>query len=121
GITFGFLLSMQELGVVSGVEAIGGLSITWKSLEGSRYVRALTSNSMVLIATADDPNLLISLPSYQLTAVGKQVLRLGKFEPHAAYLKKVAEHLKGQGVQVELAQYIHISPDQIQCFNAQKL
>jgi hypothetical protein len=120
GVTFGFLLYMQQMGVVSGVEAIG-LSITWKSVDASRFVRALRSNTMVLVATADDPNHTLSLPSYQLTAIGKQVLRLGKFEPNVDYLKKVAEHLKGQGVQVELAQYVDVSPSQIRYFNSQTL
>lgn len=120
GVTFGFLLHMQQMGVVSGVEAVG-LSITWSSLDTSRFIRALTSNSMVLVATTDDPNHTLSLPSYQLTAIGKQVLQLGKFEPHIDYLKKVAEHLKSQGVQVELAQYVDVAPDQIRYFNGQKL
>ena len=120
GINFGFLSRMQQLGVIFGVDAIG-LSVTWNSSESTRYVRALTSNSMVLIATADDPNHSISMPCYQLSALGRELLRLGKFEPEVEYLKKIAEHFKTQGVEVELAKYIDISADQIQYFDSQKL
>lgn len=120
GVTFGFLLQMQQLGVLAGVEALG-MSITWSSLDKSKFALALTSNSMVLVISADDPKLTISLPVYQLTTIGKQVLRLGKFEPSVDYLKKVGEHLKGQGMSVEIAQYVDVAPGQIRYFNGQKL
>ena len=121
GVSFGFLLQMQQLGVVSGVEAIG-LNITWKSTEASRFFCLLRSNSRVLIATAENPDHTITLPGYQVTYIGTQVLRLSKFEPHLNYLKKVGEHLKTQNVKVVLAQYIDdIAPGQIHYFGAQEL
>ena len=120
GFTFGFLLYMQQLGVLAGVEAMG-MSSTWSSLDKSRFAQALTSNSMVLVISGEDPAKTISLPIYQLTAIGKQVLRLGKFEPRADYLKKVGEHFKAQNVDVELANYIDIAPGQIRYFNGEKL
>lgn len=120
GVSFGFLLYMQQLGIVSGVEAIG-LEVSWKSLDKSKFLLTLKCNSVVLVATAEDPGLTIKLPIYQLTALGSQVLSLGKFEPNVAYLEKVAEHLKSQGVEVTLAQYIQTSPTQIRTFNGRKL
>ena len=120
GVDFGFLLNMQQLGILSGVEAVG-VEITWKSLNTSRYERAVTSNSMVLVMTADDPNHTISLPIYQVSAIGRQVIGLGKFEPNIKYLRKVGEHLKSQGVKVELAQYVEVSPNKGRCFNSQQL
>lgn len=97
GVNFSFLLYMQQLGIVAGVEAIG-LTVSWKSLDKSKFLLTLKCNSVVLVTTADNPELTISLPVYQLTALGAQVLSLGKFDPNVAYLEKVAEHLKGQGV-----------------------
>ena len=119
-VTLGFLFSMQQLGVVAGVEGLG-MSLTWSSIDKSRFLYTFTSNSKVLIVTADDSGRTITLPAYQITAIGKQVLRLVKVKPNVAYLKKVGEDLKGQGVSVELAEYIDVSPDQIRCFNGQKL
>ena len=76
---------------------------------------------MVFVVTADDPGISITLPAYQLTEIGQQVLRLGKFGSNIEYLKKVGEHLKSQGTRVDLAQYVNISPDKIQCYNGQTL
>ena len=120
GVTYGFLMNMQQLGILAGVEAIG-LSITWKSLAEDRFTRALISNSMVLVVTADDPGITITLPAYQLTGIGQQVLRLGKFGSNIEHLKKVGEHLKSQGTRVDLAQYVNISPGKIQYYNGQTL
>lgn len=120
GVDFGFLLKMQQLGIVAGVEAIG-LTVTWGSVDTSRFVRPLKSNRMVLIASGDDPTLKISLPVYQLTFIGEEVLRLGKFEPHIEYLERVGARLKAQGVKVELAHYFDIDSNQIHYFSAREL
>lgn len=120
GVTFDFLLNMQQLGVVAGVEAIG-MTTTWKSVDSSRFVQSLISNSMVLIASADDPDHTISMPTYMLTAIGSQVLSLGSFEANVEYLKKVGEHLKTQGVSVKLAKYIRTTTTTIRYFEAQEL
>ncbi|MCP9930538.1 DUF2806 domain-containing protein [Cyanobium sp. AMD-g] len=120
GVIFDTLLSMQDIGVLSGVEAIG-MSMNWKSLDESSFKQVLTSNSMALILSGDDPSVTISLPIYKLTTIGQQVLRLGKFGPNIDYLNKVGQHLKGQGVNVVLAKYFDVAPGQIQWFDGRNL
>ncbi len=120
GVTYGFLMNMQQLGVLAGVEAIG-LSATWKTVAEDRFVKALISNSMVLVVTADDPGMTITLPAYQVTEIGQQVLRLGSFPSNIHYLKKVSEHLKIQGTRVDLAHFVNTSLEKIQCYNGQTL
>lgn len=120
GIDFRFLMGMQQLGIVSGIEAFG-ISIVWKSTENTRFIKVIRSNSMVLFITATDPNLTVSLPTYQITEVGMQVLKLGKFEANVEYLKAAGEHIKKQGFEVQLAQYIDTSPGKITFFQPQKL
>jgi hypothetical protein len=120
GVTFDTLLYMQDIGVLSGVEAIG-MSMNWKSLDESSFKQVLTSNSMVLILSGDDPSVTISLPIYKLTTIGQQVLRLGKFGPNIDYLNKVGQHLKNQGVNVVLAKYFDVAPGQIQWFDGRNL
>lgn len=61
GVTFDTLLYMQDIGVLSGVEAIG-MKMNWKSLDESSFKQVLTSNSMALILSGDDPSVTISLP-----------------------------------------------------------
>lgn len=120
GVSFGFLLKMQQLGVISGVDAIG-LTVTWGSVDTSTFVRPLLSNSMVLVATHEDASKKVTLPVYQVTFIGEEVLRLGTFEPHVSYLEKVGQHLKTQGMKVHLARYRDIGPDQIQYFDGREL
>jgi hypothetical protein len=119
-ISFSFLLSMQQLGVISGVEAIG-MNTTWRSLDPSRFVHSFISNSLVLIATADDQKKEISMPSYMLTAIGTQVSSLGTFETNVEYLEEIGEHFKSQGVTVKLAKYVRDTPTSIRYFDAREL
>lgn len=116
GVDFGFLLYMQQLGVISGVEALG-LSVKLKSNTQGTFSATLKSNSKVLIATSDDPSKILELPAYQVTAVGQQVLTLGHFQPHVEYLKAIGAKLKEQGFRVELADYVDISATQFRYFN----
>jgi hypothetical protein len=120
GITFEFLLRMQNLGVISGVEALG-MTITWKSLDPSKFMQLLISNSMVLIVSAEDASHTISAPTYMLTAIGAQVLSLGTFDTNVEYLKTVAEHFKTQGASVKLAKFTRVTATTIRYFEAQEL
>lgn len=53
GISFDFLLNMENLGVISGAGL--NLHTTWESTETSHFICALTSNEMVLVITHDNP------------------------------------------------------------------
>jgi hypothetical protein len=120
GVTFDTLLYMQDIGILSGVEAIG-MAMNWKSLDGTSFKQVLTSNSMALILSGVDPAMTVSLPIYKLTSIGKQVLRLGKFGPNIHYLKQVGEKLKSQGVNVVLAKYYDVAPGEIHWFDGHNL
>ena len=116
GISFGFLMKMQNLGVVFGVESVG-LKVTHKSVEPDRFIRALRSNGRVLVVTHDDPQKVLTLEAYSITDVGKEVLRLGTFEPHERYLIAVGVDIKKQDFQVSIAKYRDISESEIQWFD----
>lgn len=120
GISFGFLLDMQQLGVISGVEAIG-MNMTWKSVDSSRFIQSFISNSLVLVATADDAKKEISMSTYMLTAIGRQVSSLGTFDANVEYLEEVGEHFKSQGFSVKLAKYVRDTPTTIRYFEAKEL
>jgi len=120
GISVSFLLDMQQLGVISGVEAIG-MTHTWKSIETSRFIQSFISNSLALIATADDPEKSISMPTYMLTAIGRQVSSLGTFDTNVEYLEAVGEYLKSQGFVVKLAKYVRDTPTTIRYFDGREL
>lgn len=120
GLNFSMLLAMQELGVVSGVEAIG-LSVTYKSLVNGKYLRALVSHGKVLIVEHEDQLKTLDIEVYTLTEVGKQVLGLGSFEPDVEYMRLVGGDIMKQGFIVKLADWIYISESQGQFINAQEI
>lgn len=115
-ITFVFLLEMQDLGVLSGVESIG-LERTWETNTADKFLKVLRSNGKVLIARHDDPGKVIKLQIYLLTSVGQQILKLGKFEPHLEYLRKIGNVIHDQGFSVTLGDYVQISDTTIKPFN----
>lgn len=116
GINFGLLLRMQELGVVSGVEAVG-LNTTYKTIVPGRFVKALISNGKALIVKHDDPEKTLELEVYLLTEVGLQILGLGSFEPDLEYLKLVGKQIAAQGFSVQLCDWRQISENEGQYFN----
>lgn len=120
GITFGFLLAMQQLGIVAGVEAVG-LTLTLKSMEEDTFVTALVSHGRALIVTDDDPSKQITLKVYQLTAIGRQIIRLGTFEPHDGYLRAVGQAIQGQGFKVQVGRWQQMTDTQGRCFDAEDL
>lgn len=119
-VSFKFLKEMQDLGVISGVESLG-VNVTWPSLDSSKFIFSLTSNSMVLVVRGDDPSNTFSMPVYPLTAIGRQVFSLGKFDSNIEYLKEVAEHIKKQGMSVSLSKFVRTSPTTIRPFEVQEL
>lgn len=120
GISFGYLLELQNLGVISGVDALG-LSVTLKSDQEDHFVKVLRSHGHALIIRHDDPKKKLKLQAYIVTALGRQVLRLGKFDPHEKYLQAVGEELKKAGATVSRASYCYVSENQIQCFDERPL
>ena len=116
GITFSDLLAMQELGVLAGVDGLG-LEITWNSDILNSFQKALTSHGAVLWVTSPVPNKSIKLSVCTVTAIGKQVLGLGKFSPNEKMLASAARAIKAQGFEVMLGAYVSIGRNQIQAFN----
>jgi len=120
GISFGDLLELQNLGIISGVEALG-LSITLSSVQKDRFVKALCSHGRALHVKHDDPKKELKIQAYLVTALGQQVLRLGKFDPLDKYLRAVGEELKKAGAAVSIANYRNVSENTIQLFDEHPL
>lgn len=120
GITFGLLLAMQELGLLSGVETTG-LKAQYKSVDSERFVRALRSNGKVLVVENDDPSKVLELEVYLLTGVGSQLLGLGSFPTNLEYLRLVGNEVIKKGFSVQLADWVQTAENEGQYFNAEKL
>ena len=120
GVHFQELLDMQDLGIIAGVESLG-LTRTLNSVVEDRFVLPLCSHGRVLLLRDDDPKKQVKIKVYVVTAIGKQILRLGKFSPHDGYLRAVGEELKKSGVSVAIADYRDETADKIRFFNEQGL
>ncbi|WP_284335934.1 DUF2806 domain-containing protein [Comamonas sp. NoAH] len=120
GLAFSTLLQMQELGVVSGIDSFG-LTKTYKSLVENKFFRALVSHSKALIVEHVDPAKELNFEIYTLTAIGRQVLGLGTFEPDIEYLRLVGKEIAGKGFSVRLADWRQVSDTQGQYGNAQEI
>lgn len=120
GISFSLLLAMQELGIVSGVDALG-LEITWSSIAPDRFERALVSYGRVLMVKHNDPTKKLKLQIYQVTNLGRQILRLGNFQANEAYLRALGTSIKAQGFEVDMGICVPVSDNEISLFNMQPL
>lgn len=120
GVTFNLLLAMQELGLLSGVEALG-LTTSYKSLASERFVRALRSNGKVLVVENDDPSKVLTLEVYLLTGVGSQLLGLGSFPANIDYLRLAGKEIIKQGFAVQLADWVQMTENEGKYFNPEKL
>lgn len=118
GLNFSKLMVMQELGVVSGVEAIG-LATTYKTVVNGKFVRAFVSHSKALVVEHDDPSQNLEFQIYMLTEVGRQVLGLGSFEPDVEYMRLIGKEFVKKGFSVKLADWREVSEMQGQYFNSQ--
>lgn len=120
GVTFGLLLAMQELGLLSGVEAVG-LNTQYKSSVSERFTLALRSNGKVLVVENDDPSKVLKLEVYLLTGVGNQLLGLGSFPANLDYLRLAGKEIIKQGFTVQLADWVQTTENEGRYFNAEKL
>lgn len=120
GVTFDLLLAMQELGLLSGVQAIG-LNTQYKTLVSERFIRALRSNGKVLIVENDDPSKVLTLDVYPLTGVGNQLLGLGSFSANIDYLRLVGKEITKQGFTVQLGDWVQTTENEGRYFKAEKL
>ena len=106
GVDMGFLLSMQALGLISGVEAVGSLTMTWSSTLDDRFEFMLPSNDHVILVGHDDPQKKIIVSGYMVTRLGRQVMSIGRFEAHQAYLRSFAEAICAEGFEVVIADIV---------------
>lgn len=120
GISFEVLMYLQELGMLSGVEAVG-LNSEWKSLEQSKYVKAFVSYNHCMILEHQDPLKLANKSIYLVTTIGKEVLSLAQFGANKEYLKAAGTKFARQGFKVKIADWIQESNSSGRFYNAEDI
>lgn len=61
------------------------------------------------------------LQIYNLTNIGRQILRLGTFAAHEDYLRRIGAEIKNQGFLVAVANYRDVGINQIQTYSEEAL
>ena len=118
GIPFPVLLAVQDLGLIVGVDGIGGLTLTYCSSASERFVKALRSNGKVVIVTNDDGAKKLEVSAIMLTALGRQVFRFASMRANVQYLTDFGKHLKKGGFDVSLADFEQVDANTAKTFNA---
>lgn len=110
-ISFNLIMTMQELGIVSGVDSLG-VRMTWHSMYKNSYVKLLRAHGKGLLVEHEDPNKMLSIKAYTLTNIGKQMLDLGGFEANIEFLKLAGKEIIKQGFSVKLVDWAMVSEEQ---------
>jgi len=101
GLDFAKILQLQELGVLSGAEAIG-LKRTYKMSEEQGLKQLLSSHNLAIGVSHTVPNIGLELPAYIVTSLGRQLATLGSFEANVEYLRLIGRKIKEKGFRVEI-------------------
>ena len=120
GVSFSMLLELQDLGMLSGVEALG-LSLTFPSASKDRFVKAFLCHGRGLLVEHDDTKKPLSLGAYVVTTLGRQVIKLGKFIPNESYLLAIGGAIQKSGFKVSLIDYSDAGNGMIRYSNAQEI
>lgn len=115
-LSFGELMELQDMGVVSGVEAVG-MQLSFASLMPDCFIQTFTSYGRLILATDANPARTINLPIYAVTKIGREVLKLGWKQTNEANLRAVAERIKAMGFETKIGDYVNTGNDCIMFSN----
>ena len=119
GVTLDLLLQLEELGIVSAVTAHLTQALT--SSVAHEFRVDLIAYDRVLVVTHEDPKKSLVLRVYKLTSLGRQVLRLGAFKAHDAYIRSVGNVIKRKRFKVLLARHVQVTETESRWFEAEEL
>ncbi|MEH8225513.1 DUF2806 domain-containing protein [Aeromonas veronii] len=120
GVYFSSLLFLQDIGILSGVEALG-LTTTYKTQDQNKYFKGLIASNKIIILEHEDKNKTVEAEVYLLTRVGAEVLRLASFGVHTDYLDSVAKDYAKKGFNVKTADFIQQTASLGRYFNPKEV
>ena len=119
GITLGFLLGLQDLGIVEVSQR--GVRKILKSALQDKFMLGLIAYKRILVITHEDPSKESHLNVYRLTSLGREVLRLGVFMPHEHYLRQLGKTIRSLGFRVVVARYEQVTETEGRYFDEEEL
>ncbi|AZZ75255.1 hypothetical protein CCX46_08865 [Pseudomonas sp. RU47] len=108
GVTFDQLMELQDLGILSGVEA-EDLSTTFGSVDKSdkpyRTFFVISNEKALVVKAASNESELV-VTSFMVTRLGQQLLTLSGAEANLEYYHLLAKDIVKQGYAVYMADYV---------------
>ena len=120
GITFSFLLGLQNLGITCGVD-VAGLELETRGKNPDTFKEVLVSHDRALVVTHEDGSKKFTLQVYGLTSIGQQVFKLGSFKSNEVYLRNVGQVICSQGLNVSLVRWEQVTETEGRYYEAQEL
>lgn len=120
GLNFAFLLSLQELGVISGVGGLG-LNVNLGSLRSDVFQHGFVIGNRIILVSDPDPQKKIELPVYAVSRLGQEVCRLGSKQPSGLYMRSFGAAIANKGFDVSMAAGFPLPDGQFQYFSPEKI
>lgn len=118
-IDFEFLLQMEDLGVISGVQGgnISSLEAIIRSNSVEVFSNQIINRNRILLISSDNPSKEVKLPIYKITKLGEEVLSLGDFNANDEFMRDIGRKIKQQGFSVTLATWLQTTTEHGHYFN----
>ena len=118
-IDFEFLLQMEDLGIISGVQGgnVSSLEVTMKSNYADKFSNQIINKNRILLIHSDDPKKEVKLPIYKVTKLGEDILSLGDFKANDDFMRDIGHKIKQQGFEVTLATWLQTTTEYGNYFN----
>jgi hypothetical protein len=122
GLPFNVLLELESLGVLTGLDAIGGVAHNVnfepdpEDTDMSIAVISISPHSGILIRHKT-PQPAIKMPIYKVLQAGKELISLGQFDIHHGYLMKFVDFFKNKECETHFVNLIPTTPGRAQVIN----
>ncbi|WP_435234501.1 DUF2806 domain-containing protein [Psychromonas sp. PT13] len=105
GLYFSQLLFLQDIGILSGVDALG-LTTTYKSVDENKYYKGLIASNKIILLEHENKSKTAEANVYLLTRVGGELLKLASFGVNTDYFDSVAMDYAKKGFNVKTADFV---------------
>ncbi|MGE0093844.1 MAG: DUF2806 domain-containing protein [Alphaproteobacteria bacterium] len=121
GIQFSDLLLLDDLGVIQGVEAVGGLVLKADSNDSEKFYVNFLCQEKAIVVEGQVKGAPFEIEIFGLTQVGREVLSLGNFRADSDCLGKIADIAKKRGLSAKAGVWHRDSEGMIRVDSFEKL
>lgn len=121
-LSFKELLELQELGVISGAEALGlSVTLTDTNSNEEKFFKVLICHDKCLLVTHADKKTELTFQIFSVTRLGHQLMSLGEFSANEEYLEALGKKIVSEGFDVSIADIVEVAETYVRWDNARKL